>query len=292
VSQKAQAVVPADPPTSRLLETGSVVIEPPHRWETLNLREIWAYRGLLYFLTWREVKVRYKQTAIGAAWAVLQPLLTMAIFAVIFGRLIRVPSDGAPYPVFAYAALLPWNFFATALTRAGSSLVNDASLITRVYFPRVLLPVSAVLSATLDFGIAFIILLAMMGWYGIVPGIALLTLPLFLLLAFITALGCGLWLSALNVRYRDIGYAIPFLIQIWLFITPVAYPSSIVPERWRGLYGLNPMAGVVEGFRWALLDTAAAPGGTIAVSTAVVAVLFLGGVVWFRRMEHSFADVV
>ena len=236
--------------------------------------------------------MRYKQTAIGAAWAVLQPLLTMAIFAVIFGRLIRVPSDGAPYPVFAYAALLPWNFFATALTRAGSSLVNDASLITRVYFPRVLLPVSAVLSATLDFGIAFIILLAMMGWYGIVPGVALLTLPLFLLLAFITALGCGLWLSALNVRYRDIGYAIPFLIQIWLFITPVAYPSSIVPERWRGLYGLNPMAGVVEGFRWALLDTAAAPGGTIAVSTAVVAVLFLGGVVWFRRMDHSFADVV
>jgi lipopolysaccharide transport system permease protein len=236
--------------------------------------------------------VRYKQTAIGAAWAVLQPLLTMVVFTVIFGSLIGVPSDGVPYPVFAYAALLPWNLFATGLSRAGSSLVNDASLITKVYFPRLLLPVSAVLSMTLDFGVAFVILLAMMGWYGIVPGMALLTLPPFLLLAFITALGCGLWLSALNVRFRDIAYVTPFLIQIWLFLTPVAYPSSIIPERWRALYGLNPMAGVVEGFRWALLGTAAAPGATILVSTAVVVVLFLGGVFFFRRMEHAFADVV
>lgn len=258
----------------------------------MNLREIWAYRELLYFLTWRDVKVRYKQTAIGAAWAVLQPLLTMVVFSVIFGALMRVPSEGLPYPVFAYAALLPWNFFAGALTRASSSLVNDASLITKVYFPRLLLPVSAVLSLTLDFGIAFVILLAMMAWYGIVPGVGLLTLPLFLLLAFTTALGCGLWLSALNVRYRDIAYVTPFLIQIWFFITPVAYPSSIVPERWRVLYGLNPMAGVVEGFRWALLDTATAPGATIVVSTAVVVVLFLGGVFCFRRMEPGFADVV
>ena len=292
VSHKAQVVVSVDVPKSQILERGAVVIEPPRRWETLNLREIWAYRGLLYFLTWREVKVRYKQTAIGAAWAVLQPLLTMVVFTVIFGSLIGVPSDGVPYPVFAYAALLPWNLFATGLSRAGSSLVNDASLITRVYFPRVLLPVSAVLSATLDFGIAFIILLGMMGWYGIVPGVVVFTLPLFLLLAFMAALGCGLWLSALNVRYRDIGYVIPFLIQIWLFITPVAYSSSIVPERWKTLYAMNPMAGVVEGFRWALLDAAAVPLVTVAASTVVVAVLFTGGVVYFRHMEHSFADVV
>jgi lipopolysaccharide transport system permease protein len=277
---------------SRVAATRSVLIEPPRRWEALNLREVWHYRELLYFLTWRDVKVRYKQTAIGAAWAVLQPLLTMVVFTVIFGALIRVPSDGLPYPVFAYAALLPWTFFATALTRASTSLVNDASLLTKVYFPRLLLPVSAVLSMTLDFAVAFVILLAMMGWYGIVPGVGLLTLPLFLLLAFTTALGCGLWLSALNVRYRDIAYATPFLIQVWFFLTPVAYPSSMIPDRWKALYGLNPMAGVVEGFRWALLGTAAAPGAITAVSTAVVVVLFLGGVFAFRRMEPGFADVV
>jgi lipopolysaccharide transport system permease protein len=275
-----------------MLPTRSLVIEPPRRWEAIQLGEFWAYRELLYFLTWRDVKVRYKQTAIGAAWAVLQPLLTMVVFAVIFGAFIRVPTDGLPYPVFAYAALLPWNFFASSLSRASSSLVNDASLISKVYFPRLLLPVSAVLSMTIDFGIAFIILLGMMAWYGIVPGLAVLTLPFFLLLAFITALGCGLWLSALNVRYRDIAYITPFLIQVWLFVTPVAYPSSIIPERWRALYGLNPMAGVVEGFRWALLNTAEAPQATILVSTGVVVLLFIGGIFWFRRLEQGFADVV
>jgi lipopolysaccharide transport system permease protein len=288
----APTLMPTDPAQSHMFETRPVLIEPPPKWETLNLRELWGYRELLYFLTWRDVKVRYKQTAIGAAWAVLQPLLTMAVFSVIFGALIRVPSDGVPYPVFAYVALLPWSFFATAMTRASSSLVNDASLIAKVYFPRLLLPLSAVLSVTLDFGVAFVILLAMMGWYRIVPGVALLTLPLFLLLAFTTALGCGLWLSALNVRYRDIAYVTPFLIQVWFFITPVTYPSSIIPERWRAFYGLNPMAGVVEGFRWALLNTTAAPSATILVSTAVVVVIFLGGIFCFRRMEPGFADVV
>jgi lipopolysaccharide transport system permease protein len=270
----------------------SVVIQPPSRWEALDLRDMWGYRELLYFLTWRDIKVRYKQTAIGVAWAVLQPLLTMVVLSVIFGALIRVPSDGLPYPVFAYAALLPWNFFASALARASGSLVNDASLITKVYFPRLLLPVSAVLSLTLDSVVGFLILLAMMGWYGMVPGIPLLTLPLFLLLAFMTALGCGFWLSALNVTYRDITQVIPFLIQVWLFLTPVAYPSSIIPERWRALYGLNPMAGVVEGFRWALLGTAAPPRGTILVSTAAVIAVFVSGVWCFRRLEHGFADMV
>jgi lipopolysaccharide transport system permease protein len=275
-----------------MIESRPVSIEPPRRWEVLNLRELWSYRGLLYFLTWRDVKVRYKQTAIGAAWAVLQPLLTMLVFAVVFGALIRVPSDGLPYPVFAYVALLPWTFFATALTRAGGSLVTDASLITKVYFPRLLLPLSAVLSSALDFGVAFLLVLVLMGWYGIAPGPAVVTVPLFLLLAVLTALGCGLWLSALNVRYRDIAYVTPFLIQVWFFLTPVAYPSSLVPERWRALYGLNPMAGVVEGFRWALLGSASAPGVTLVVSAAVVAVIFLGGVFWFRRLEQGFADVV
>jgi lipopolysaccharide transport system permease protein len=275
-----------------MIQTRSLVIEPPRRWQAINVGELSAYRELLYFLTWRDVKVRYKQTAIGAAWAVLQPFLTMVVFAMIFGAFIRVPTDGLPYPVFAYAGLLPWNFFASSLSRASSSLVNDASLISKVYFPRLLLPVSAVLSMTIDFAIAFIILLVMMGWYGITPGIAVLTLPFFLLLAFIAALGCGFWLSAMNVRYRDIAYVTPFLIQVWLFITPVAYPSSIIPERWKALYGLNPMAGVVEGFRWALLNTAEAPEATILVSIGVVVLLFLGGLFWFRRMEQEFADVV
>jgi lipopolysaccharide transport system permease protein len=275
-----------------MIETRPVSIEPPRRWEVLNLRELWSYRELLYYLTWRDVKVRYKQTAIGAAWAVLQPLLTMVVFALVFGVLMRVPSDGLPYPVFAYVALLPWTFFATALTRSGGSLVTDASLITKVYFPRMLLPVSAVLSSALDFAVAFLLLLALMAWYGIAPGAGVVTVPLFLLLAFVTALGCGLWLSALNVRYRDIAYVTPFLIQIWFFLTPVAYPASLVPERWRALYALNPMAGVVEGFRWALLGTASPPGVTLAVSVAVVAVIFLGGVFWFRRLEQGFADVV
>lgn len=269
-----------------------LLIKPTSGWASLNLRDLWHYRELLYFLTWRDIKVRYKQTAIGAAWAVLQPFLTMIVFAVIFGRLAKVPSDGVPYPVFSYTALLPWTFFAAAITLAGTSLVTNINLVSKIYFPRLIVPTAAVLVGVVDFAIAFAVLIGMMLFYGIVPGIAVLTLPLFVLLAFMTALGISLWLSALNVKYRDIRYTIPFLTQFWLFVTPVAYPSSMIPEKWRLLYGLNPMAGVVEGFRWALLGTEQAPGGMILVSAAVVIVLFVGGLFYFRRMEREFADVI
>ena len=280
-------------PTERAIKNRPVtIVAPPKGWIALNLGELWDYRELLYFLIWRDVKVRYKQTAIGAAWAILQPFLTMVIFSVIFGELVRVPSDGVPYPVFSYAALLPWTFFATALNRSSASLVYDANLISKVYFPRLIVPIAAVLAPMVDFAIAFTILLGMMLFYGIVPGAVALTLPLFLGLALLTALGLGFWLSALNVKYRDIGYVIPFLIQVWLFVTPVVYPSSIIPERWQWLYGLNPMAGVVEGFRWSLLNTGSAPGTLIIVSATVVVVLFVGGLFYFRRMENEFADVV
>ena len=269
-----------------------IVILPPRGWLGLNLGDLWAYRELLYFLTWRDIKVRYKQTVLGAAWAIIQPLVTMVIFSIVFGRLARLPSDGLPYPIFTYAALLPWTFFAGAVTRAGSSVVGSAGLISKVYFPRLVVPLSAVVSGVVDFAIAFVILLGMMAYYGAKPTLAVLALPLFLLLALATALGVALWLSALNVRYRDVGYVIPFLVQIWLFASPVAYSSSLVPERWRPLYGLNPMAGVVEGFRWALLGTAWKPGLLIAVSVGVVLIVLLSGALYFRRMEDTFADVV
>jgi lipopolysaccharide transport system permease protein len=267
------------------------LIRPSRGWVSLNLRDLWQYRELLYFLTWRDIKVRYKQTILGAAWAVLQPFFTMVVFSVFFGRLAGVPSDGIPYPIFAYCALVPWSFFAGALDRAGNSLVGSANLITKVYFPRLAIPLSAVLAGLLDFGIAFVVLLAMMLYYGIVPTAAVITLPLLLLLAVVTALAMGLWLSALNVQYRDVRYTIPFLTQFWLFATPIAYSSSLVPEQWRALYGLNPMAGVVEGFRWALLGKEP-PGPLMAVSAMVVVVLLVGGLYYFRRMEKTFADVV
>lgn len=268
------------------------IIQPSRGWVALKLREVWAYRELLYFLTWRDIRVRYKQTVLGAAWAIIQPFFTMVVFSIFFGHLAKVPSEGLPYPLFAYCALLPWNYFAGALDRAGNSLVGSANLISKVYFPRLVVPISAVLAGLLDFAIAFLVLIGMMLFYGIVPTAAVLTLPLFLFMALATALGVGLWLSALNVQYRDVRYAIPFLIQFWLFATPVAYPSSLVPERWRALYGLNPMAGVVEGFRWALLGRSEAPGPLLGVSVVVVALLFVGGLFYFRRMEKTFADVV
>jgi lipopolysaccharide transport system permease protein len=269
-----------------------VIIEPSRGWVSLRLWELWAYRELLAFLVWRDLKVRYKQTILGVAWVIIQPLMTMVIFSIVFGRLARLPSDGVPYPIFTYAALLPWGFFAGALNRSSGSLVYSSALITKVYCPRLIIPLAAAAGGVVDFAIAFMILLGMMAFYGIAPTAAILTLPLFLLLALVTALGVGLWLSALNVRYRDVGHAIPFLVQIWLYATPVAYSSSLIPERWRSLYGLNPMAGVVEGFRWALLDTRWQPGPLIGFSVAVALVLLISGAFYFRRMEKAFADVV
>ncbi|MDQ1637045.1 MAG: lipopolysaccharide transport system permease protein [Pyrinomonadaceae bacterium] len=267
-------------------------IDPPEGWADIGFRELWDYRELLYFLTWRDVKVRYKQTALGAAWAIIQPLFMMLVFSLFFGRLAKIPSDGIPYPIFTFCALLPWQLFAHALTESSNSLVANERLITKVYFPRLVVPIAAVLGGLVDFVVAFAILLVMMFYYGIVPTWAIVTLPGFILLAVMTALGVGLWLSALNVKYRDVRYTINFLIQFWLFATPVAYPSSIVPAKWRALYGLNPMAGVVEGFRWALLGKQEAPASMLWVSVTVVILILIGGLYYFRRMEQQFADVV
>lgn len=266
-------------------------IEASQGWVALRLKELWEFRELLYFLVWRDIKVRYKQTALGAAWAVLQPVMTMLVFSVFFGKLAKLPSDGVPYPVFAFAALLPWQLFAFALTESANSLVGSQNLIKKVYFPRLVVPLASVLAGLVDFGIAFVVLLVLMFHYGIVPTAAVVFLPLFILLAVATALSVGLWLSALNVQFRDVRYTIPFLTQFWMFATPVAYPSSLVPEKWRMWLGLNPMAGVVEGFRWALLGTSHSPGGLLWVSILVVIVLLIGGLAYFRRMESTFADV-
>ena len=268
------------------------IIEPTHGWVSLNLGELWEYRDLLFFLAWRDLSVRYKQTLVGAGWAILQPFLSMVVFSLFFGRLAGIPSEGMPYPIFSFAALLPWQFFTTAMSNASNSLVGNASLLTKVYFPRLVIPTASVLPPIVDFGIAFIVLLAMMAYYGMALTWNVLWLPAFLLLALVTALGVGLWLSALNVEYRDIRYVIPFLAQFWMFASPVTYPSSLVPGQWRALYGLNPMAGVIEGFRWALLGTATAPGPLVAVSALVALAVLVGGLVYFRRMEETFADVV
>lgn len=278
--------------TARVCDPPHIVIQPSKGWVSLRLKEVWEYRELLYFLTWRDIKVRYKQTVLGAAWAIIQPFFTMIVFSIVFGWLAKIPSDGLPYPVFAYCALLPWQLFSHALTESGNSLVGSQNLITKVYFPRLVIPMAAVVGGLVDFAVAFLVLVGMMAYYGIVPTAALITLPLFVLLALATALGAGLWLSALNVQYRDIRYTIPFLTQFWLFATPVAYPASLMPEPWRALFGLNPMAGVVEGFRWALLGKEHGPWPLLAVSVVVVAALLVGGLFYFRRMEKTFADVV
>ena len=259
---------------------------------TQQLRDFWRYRELLYFLAWRDFKVRYKQTALGAAWAIIQPFFTMVVFSIFFGYLGKIPSDGLPYPVFAYCALLPWALFAHALTESSNSLVNNQSLLTKVYFPRLIIPIAPLFVGLVDFGIALVVLLGMMLFFGIAPGIAILATPLFVLFALFAALAVGMWLAALNVQYRDVRYTIPFLTQLWLFATPVAYPSSLLPEPWRSLYGLNPMAGVVEGFRWALLGKTSGPGPLLVISVAAVLALLLGGLWYFNRMEQTFADVV
>ena len=270
-----------------------IIIRPPSGWSALDLNDLWVYRELIFFMTWRDLKVRYKQTLLGASWAVLKPFLSMVVFTIFFGGLAKVPSEGFPYPIFSFAALLPWELFSNALSISSRSLVQNRHMITKIYFPRIILPLSSTLSGVVDFLIAFIILLAMMAFYKISPTLNMLALPLFLLLAIIAALGVGLWLSALNVLYRDIGYITPFLTQFWLFITPIVYPTSMIPEQWRLLYALNPMTGVVEGFRWAILGTQqGAPGMTLYISVAVSIALLISGMVYFKRMERHFSDLV
>lgn len=269
-----------------------LVIRRTRGWQFPDLRELWAYRELIYFLTWRDVKVRYKQTAIGVAWAVIQPLAMVLVFTLFFGRLAEGWSAGAPYPLFVYAALLPWQLFSRTLTESTTSLVANQGLISRVYFPRVIVPLASTLSALVDFGVAAVLFIGMMLFYGITPPLSVVWLPVFVLLMLVTAVGVGLWLSALNVEYRDVAYTVPFLTQFWLFVTPVFYPISLVPEQWRALYGLNPMVGVVEGFRWALLGVGEGPSPTLAVSALVAVAGFVSGLVWFRQRERTFADTV
>ena len=273
-----------------------IIIQPTRGLASLQLGAVWEYRELLYFLVWRDVKVRYKQTALGVAWVILQPLISMVVFSLLFGQLLKVPSGEVPYPIFAYAALLPWNYFAASLTRSSTSLVGSAHLITKVYFPRLVIPISGVLSGLVDFAVAFLVLVGLMIYYGIVPTWAVVWLPAFLLLALATALGVGMWLSALNVRYRDVNYLVPFLVQVWMYLTPVVYGTTLIPERFRFLLALNPMTGVVEGFRWALLGRrlaeARAPGPLLAVSVGISLVILVSGAIFFRSTERTFADII
>jgi lipopolysaccharide transport system permease protein len=274
------------------VEAESIVIEPSRGWVALHLGDLWRYRGLLYFLVWRDVKVRYKQTLLGASWAILQPTATMIIFTVFMGKLARIPSDSLPYPLFAFSGLLPWQLFSFALVECSNSLIANKQLITKVFFPRLIVPTASILTGLVDFGAASLVLIGLMAHYGRVPTLGILFLPLLLIFTLMAALAVGLWLAALNVKYRDVRYTIPFLTQLWLYSTPIAYPTSLVPERWRYLFGLNPMAGVVEGFRWALFGTAPHLGPMLAVSVATVVLLLIGGLAYFRHMEKYFADLV
>jgi lipopolysaccharide transport system permease protein len=285
IKYKANSYAPSKP--------GSVLrLEPSKGWVSLRLNELWDYRELLYFLIWRDVKVRYKQTALGAAWAIIQPFFTMVVFSLFFGKLAQISSDGVPYPIFSFAALVPWTFFANGLGQSSNSLVSSSNLIKKVYFPRLIIPISTAVSEIVDFALAFAVLIVMMAYFKVHLTWNIFWLPLFLLLALTTSLGVGLWLSALNVKYRDVRYVVPFLTQFWMFATPIAYPSSLLSEPWRTLYGLNPMVGVVEGFRWALLGTNAAPGLMIMASSSASLVILVSGAFYFRRMEKTFADTV
>lgn len=282
----------AKPDNLTFVKVPVLKILPPGGWFSLNLGELWQFRELLYFFVWRDLKIRYKQTAVGAAWAVFQPLMTMAVFSLFFGRLAKVPSNGLPYPIFYFGALLPWTYFSGALQNATNVVVEQQRVITKVYFPRLVLPLSAVVAGLADFAIGFVVILAMMAYYRIVPGLPIFFFPLFLLMAILTALGVGLFLSALNAIYRDVRYVLPFFVQFWMFASPVAYPSSLVPQRWRWLYELNPMAGVIDGFRWSLTGKGQAPGILLAVSASMVVVMVAAGTVYFQKMEGTIADVV
>ena len=278
----------AVPPAKRLTR-----VQRSEGWVSLRLHDLWEYRELVYFLTWRDVKVRYKQTVLGAAWAILQPLLTMLVFSLFFGRLAKMPSDGIPYPIFAFAALVPWTFFANGLTQSSNSLVGNANLITKVYFPRLAVPIATILSGVIDLVLAFAVLVVLMFFYQMAPSSNVVWLPVFMLLALLAALGTGLWLSAMNVQFRDVRYTVPFLTQFWLFATPIAYPISLLKEPWKQtLFGINPMVGAVEGFRWAMFGAREAPVAVVAVSFASAVVLVISGALYFRRMERTFADIV
>jgi lipopolysaccharide transport system permease protein len=275
-------------------EPTTIYIKPSTGFAALNLKDLWTYRELVYFMIWRDVKVRYKQTMLGAAWAIIQPVLTMIVFTFLFGRIAKLPTDNnIPYPIFSYAALLPWGMFVGALNQASRSLTSNQNMVTKIYFPRLVLPLASILSGLVDFVIAFVILIGLMIYYGVTPSPnAIWALPLFLLLTVVTALGVALWLSAINVQYRDVNYALPFLTQFWLFITPVAYSSNLISEKWQLVYSLNPMAGVVNGFRWALLGTDTGPGPEMAVSVLISVVILIGGLFYFRNMEKTFADTI
>lgn len=265
-------------------------IAPAGRWWALPFGELWEYRELIYFFVWRDIKVRYKQTAIGASWAVIQPLATMVLFTMVFGRLAHLPSEGLPYAIFSYAALLPWNYFASALQKTSTIVVSNQHVLTKVYFPRLTLPIFSVCTGLIDFAISFVMFAVLLAWYHITPTRNVIWFPVFLLLALLTALGVGLWLAALNALYRDIGYIVPFLLQFWMFASPVVYSSSMVPAKWRWLYGMNPMTGVIEGFRWSLAGHGQAPGVLFAVSTAIVIAIFVSGLAFFQSMETEIAD--
>lgn len=267
-------------------------IQPTKGWVSLKLNELWDYRELLYFLAWRDVKVRYKQTILGASWAIIQPFFTMVVFSIVFGKVARIPSDGIPYPIFSFAALVPWTFFANGLNKSTESLVTGSGMIKKIYFPRLVLPISAVSSGLVDFALSFVILLAMMLYFGTLPTWNVIWLPFLLLLGYMTSLGVGMWLTAMNVQFRDIRYVVPFLVQVWMYASPIVYPSSMFGEPWRTVYALNPMVGVIEGFRWALLGVDTRPGPMIIISTLVALGMLVSGAFYFRRLERSFADVV